>query len=181
MKTIKYCTLLLLIALSGCTKKNPSQTSHPESFATIDVSIFNGWNSFLSIKVNHDCEAFLLIDKKDKKEYYYSFSISNEQHDSLSNIVNRILSEKLDSIYSENCADCGAYSVVIRNDNVVLKTQVDNLNNNILELNEINSLIFYLKAIASTNQKKQVNKVIFESRIAGFYPAPPPPKDGISE
>jgi hypothetical protein len=149
----------------------------------IDCSYWDGWEGFNSIKIFNDGTVFVSEEKDRFRLINYAeiltIKTSNVQTnfsphdlDSLSNLIKRIHSANLDSIYERGCVDCGYYYLIIHKSSEITKIFVQDIDNDHEDLVEIRRLIQFLMFL-SKREIKECKSIKFESKTRGFRTIPP--------
>ena len=162
---------LVYFLLVSCQEKARNSTS----FDLIDVSIYNGWTDYYCVKVYQDGKTYIYNNHFKKGETYYSVNIGKSEIDTISAMVTKILASKIDTLYERDCADCGAFNLIINTKTRKFKSLVVGWESN-KEGVCMNQLLGYLGKIIDTSKKAIDSSFKFESRTIQFYPPPPPPK-----
>jgi hypothetical protein len=178
---MKIRIIIVCLVLSGCSK-NTSENKFNVSFETIDFSYQDGWTYPYSIWINNKGNAFVYYNEV-KIDWENTCYIRNNQFsytdlssavlDSLSVLVKNIHFPELDTLYEENCQDCGIYSLRIKNNREVSKIFVLGFYGE-EKLENVNKLADYLYFLSKSIIKDK-KTIILESKSDGFYLIPPPP------
>lgn len=143
-------------------------------FDFVDVSIYNGWTDFYSLKVLNNGKTYILNDKLQKGIAYYTLTLNQTEIDSLTSLIKLILDSRLDTLYNNSCVDCGRYNLIIQTKNKTFSSFVNGIQDS-PDLNTMNELTDYLYKIAEKGRKSLDSTFIFKSRTRWFFPPPPPP------
>lgn len=165
-----YLYLFSLIILMSCK-------SHKDNndFDYIDLSFYNGWTDYYSVKILPSGETFLFNDKFKKGQTYLKYHFDNNSLDSIEKLARMIQKLKLDSSYEKHCADCGMYNLIIKYKNTKLRLYVYGLTDENESIQLPNNLVDYVLRFTRKYQDSIINDFKFESRTKQFYPPSPPP------
>ncbi len=165
------CYSFVIMIFSCCSEKRIDKVDYSNVFDKIDVSIYDGETNFYSLKILNSGKTYICINKHREPDIFYTFNMGDKELDSISFLVNKIFQTKIDTLYKEDCADCGCYRIIINSKNIVFESKVENINNSIVCLKNMNQLIIYLMQISDTSKKSLDSVFKFESKTREFYPA----------
>jgi len=167
MKKITTIITIIIFCWSCQTEKPNYLTAN-----SLEFTYSNGWTGGVSLMITRD--GILNYNQYEihgetNKATYYKDTLNNQTIDSINIFLYKLKKEKIDSVYDENCADCGMYIFRIEYPDTILKSTITGIHN--ID-NDLSKLAKYLL-------RKKPN---LENRIdtcADFkttkYLKPPPP------
>jgi len=157
--------------------------SHKENnvFDFIDLSFYNGWTDYYSVKILPSGEAFVFNDKYKKGQTFLKYQFNSNSLDSIEKLTRMIHILNLDTSYIRHCADCGKYNLIIKYKDKKLRLFVYRISDLNDSLKLPNNLVDYILGFTSKYRDSVINDFKFESRTKQFYPPPPPPSINQSD
>ena len=179
VNTIKIIIFFLIVLVfSNCrnrTNKRIVKDGH-SSFVYIDMSYYDGWTNYYSLKLFNDGKMYVYNSQHRKGDLYYGCTINNIELDSISKTVGILLSSSIDSLYKRSCEDCGSYNLIIKTNNKKFKSFVQGIDYNNNNIKTMNGLASFLYSIIKSSKTSIDTVFNFESRTPHFLPPPPPPR-----
>lgn len=164
--------MCLIVLVFICCKRDIK--THPD-FELIDLSIFNGWTDFYSLKITNDGKTYVYNNKHRIGETYYTMTLNNVELDSISKMIKPILNSSIDSLYTYDCVDCALFNLIIKTKDKRIKSFVDGIDTKNKDVESMNQLVHFIYQIADKYRNSIDSVFVFESKTKHFYPPPPPP------
>ena len=153
----------MLFVFYGCTYATKESNV---SFKTIDISVFNGWTFTCSYKVFDNGQIHIEVEEHRRPNIYYNLLLPAEELDSISRIVDKIISLPMDTVYYGNCVDCGYYNLIIKTEDAVFRSFVEGIHNKDAEaMHELVDFLYGLIDDYESNHNYSIyEKFQFESK-----------------
>ena len=174
-----YIFFLLVVFLVGCkneTCKNKDDVYKVNTFEYIDLSIYDGWSDYYSLKLLNDGNMYVNNYRHRRGNIYFKFNIGNGELDSVSNIVGILLKSSVDTLYYRSCHDCSSYNLIIETSSKKFKSFVQGVDNHNTSTQDMNGLVSFLHNIVRYTTFSIDSVFNFESKTSYFSPPPPPPR-----
>ena len=170
--------LFFVFLLVGCNERKPSKNNKSTTFDLIDMSIKQETGIY-SLKISDLGKTYICFDELRRHSIYYTFNVGEKEIDSINYLVRQIKQIKIDTLYKAHCEDCSSYRIIIKSNDFIIKTMVENSDNSITSLKYMNKLVSYLSYIARTSKNELEMNFKFESKTSEFYPKQfiPPPRE----
>lgn len=136
------CFFTLLFWTCGQLNKNKESINN-----NLQLTVYNGWGDVYNINVDSVGNVASINELWKESTVRITYKLTKCDIDSINILITNILTANLDSIYEENCADCGYYILYINLRKKTFKIKVDNLYNKKSELEHSNHLVEYLTKI----------------------------------
>jgi hypothetical protein len=160
--------LIILLLLFGCKNSNGQL-----SFNSIDYSSCWGFDN--SIKILNTGEVYIYYKDFQGNTFYYSLALKKTQLDSLSNIIAKLYTIKIDSIYMLERDSGRDFSLIIKSDKSHIITTYSGPYSGVKELTPLFNFLDYLIRISENCRKSAKSNFVFESKNKLKRILPPPP------
>jgi hypothetical protein len=167
---------LTVLFFSNCKNRTNKEIIKKgySSFVYIDMSYYDGWTNYYSLKLFNDGKMYVYNNQHRKGDLYYECTINNNELDSISKTVSILLGSSIDSLYKRSCEDCVRYNLIIKATDRKFKSLVQGVdynNNNIIIMNDLATFLYSILK----SSKASIDTVFnFESRTPNFLPPPLP-------
>lgn len=99
---------------------------------SLEFTYSNGWTGGVSLMITRD--GVLNYNQYEihgeiNKATYYKDTLNNQTIDSIDIFLSKLKKEKIDSIYDDNCADCGMYIFRIEYPDTILNATITGIHN----------------------------------------------------
>ena len=173
----KFWTILVIGIMLGCnTNKNS------KAFELIDISIYQGGDLFC-LKINKIGICNIYNYDPFGRKHYFDITLTDNQLDSVSKMVNTIKKSRIDSVYDCPSDRYGSEVIVIKTADKYYRYFVSGSCYKVIGVGYLQNLTRFLYDLADKSKKSLKGKFIYESYSTNLFPPlpPPPSRDLIKE
>lgn len=147
-------------------------TNEKLSFNSIDYSSY--WGFYNSIKILNTGEVYIYYTDFEGNTFYYSLVLKKTQLDSISNMVEKLYTIEIDSIYRLERDSGRDFSLIIKSAKSHILTTYSGPYSGVKELTPLFNFLDYLICISENCRKSVKSNFVFESKTKLMKILPPP-------